>query len=79
MAARPSQDPTNSRHHLPVTPNLLKQQFFATAPNRIWLADITYIATGQGWLYRAAVLDLATRKIVGWATSTRRTPRVMAT
>ena len=39
----------------------------APAPNRIWLADITYIATGEGWLYLAAVLDLATRKIVGWA------------
>jgi len=39
----------------------------ATAPNTIWLADITYIATGEGWLYLAAVLDLATRKIVGWA------------
>lgn len=58
---------TDSRHHLPVAPNLLKQQFSATAPNRVWLADITYIATGQGWLYLAAVLDLATRKIVGWA------------
>ena len=39
----------------------------ATTPNRIWLADIKYIATGEGWLYLAAVLDLATRKIVGWA------------
>lgn len=39
----------------------------ATAPNRIWLADLTCIATGEGWLYRAAVLDLATRKIGGWA------------
>jgi putative transposase len=58
---------TDSRHHLPVAPNLLKQQFLATTPNRIWLADITYIATGQGWLYLAAILDLATRKIVGWA------------
>ncbi len=54
---------TDSRHYLPVAPNLLKQEFVATAPNRIWLADITYIATGEGWLYLAAVLDLATRKI----------------
>ena len=46
---------------------LLAQRFSATAPNRIWLAHITYIATGEGWLYLAAVLDLATRKIVGWA------------
>lgn len=58
---------TDSRHYLPIAPNLLKQKFVASAPNRIWLADITYIGTGQGWLYLAAVLDLATRKIVGWA------------
>lgn len=56
---------TDSRHSLPIAPNLLKQAFVASAPNRIWLADITYIATGEGWLYLAAVLDLATRKIVG--------------
>jgi putative transposase len=58
---------TDSRHHLPIAANLLKQQFAAAAPNRVWLADITYIPTGEGWLYLAAVLDLATRKIVGWS------------
>lgn len=58
---------TDSRHYLPIAPNLLAQRFTASAPNRVWLADITYIATGEGWLYLAAVLDLATRKIVGWA------------
>ena len=58
---------TDSRHYLPIAANLLAQHFVAPAPNRIWLADITYIATGEGWLYLAAVLDLATRKIVGWA------------
>ncbi|WP_415643961.1 IS3 family transposase [Sphingomonas antarctica] len=58
---------TDSRHYLPIAPNLLKQEFVAAAPNRVWLADITYIATGEGWLYLAAVLDLATRKIVGWS------------
>lgn len=71
---------TGSRHYLPIAPNLLKQEFVAAAPNRVWLADITYIATGKGWLgfgmmprimrrlrYLAAVLDLATRKIVGWS------------
>ena len=58
---------TDSRHHLPIAPNLLKQEFGAAAPNLVWLADITYIATGEGWLYLAAVLDLATRKIIGWA------------
>ena len=58
---------TDSRHYLPVAPNLLRQEFVASAPDRVWLTDITYIATGEGWLYLAAVLDLATRKIVGWS------------
>jgi len=58
---------TDTRHYLPIAPNLLAQRFVAPAPNRIWLADITYIAIGEGWLYLAAVLELATRKIVGWA------------
>lgn len=58
---------TDSRHYLPIAPNLLAPRFEATAPNRVWLADISYIPTGEGWLYLAAVLDLATRKIVGWA------------
>lgn len=48
-------------------PNLLKQRFVATAPNQIWLADITGIPTQEGWLYLAAVLDLFSRRIVGWA------------
>lgn len=58
---------TDSRHYLAIAPNLLSQRFEASAPGRIWLADITYIPTGEGWLYLAAVLDVATRKIVGWA------------
>jgi transposase InsO family protein len=58
---------TDSRHHWPVAPNLLQQRFQVPTPDSVWLADITYIATGEGWLYLAAVLDLATRKIVGWA------------
>jgi putative transposase len=58
---------TDSRHTLPVAPNRLEQRFTAEAPNRVWLADISYIPTGEGWLYLAAVLDLATRKVVGWA------------
>ena len=56
---------TDSRHALPVAPNLLQQKFVAEAPNQVWLADITYLHTGEGWLYLAAVLDLATRKVVG--------------
>jgi putative transposase len=58
---------TDSRHGLPVAPNLLNRNFTAAAVNRIWLADITYIPTAEGWLYLAAVMDLFSRKIVGWA------------
>lgn len=58
---------TDSRHSLPIAPNLLDRNFTAPAPNRVWLADITYIPTGEGWLYLAAVMDLYSRKIVGWA------------
>ena len=58
---------TDSRHDLPIAPNLLNRNFAAAAPNRVWLADITYIETDEGWLYLAAVMDLFSRKIVGWA------------
>ncbi|WP_425429081.1 IS3 family transposase [Azospirillum thermophilum] len=58
---------TDSRHGLPVAPDLLGQAFQVAEPNRVWLADITYLPTAEGWLYLAALLDLATRKIVGWA------------
>ena len=58
---------TDSRHDLPIAPNLLDRNFIAAAPNKIWLADITYIETDQGWLYLAAVMDLYSRRIVGWA------------
>ena len=58
---------TDSRHDLPIAPNLLDRSFTATAPNQVWLADITYIETDQGWLYLAAVMDLYSRRIVGWA------------
>ena len=54
----------------PVAPyalRLLDRKFVAEAPNQVWLADITYLHTGEGWLYLAAVLDLATRKAVGWS------------
>ena len=58
---------TDSRHDFPIAPNLLNRNFTATAPNRIWLADITYVETDQGWLYLATVMDLYSRRIVGWA------------
>ncbi len=58
---------TDSKHSLPVAENLLDQNFVANRPDHVWLADITYIPTAEGWLYLAVVLDLFTRKIVGWA------------
>lgn len=58
---------TDSRHDFPIAPNLLERNFIAAVPNRVWLADITYIETDQGWLYLATVMDLYSRKIVGWA------------
>jgi transposase InsO family protein len=58
---------TDSRHDLPIAPNLLDREFTASAPNRVWLADITYVETGEGWLYLAAIMDLYSRKIVGFA------------
>ena len=58
---------TDSNHAFPLAPNLLARQFTAAAPNRVWLADITYVPTEEGWLYLAVVLDLFARKVVGWA------------
>jgi len=51
----------------PIAPNRLGRNFTARTPNQVWLADLTYIPTGEGWLYLAAILDMHTRKIVGWA------------
>ena len=62
---------TNSNHDQPIAPNRLAEAPKATAPNRVWVADITYIETKEGWLYLAAILDLYSRKIVGWAMSER--------
>jgi len=58
---------TNSKHNLPVAANILDRQFNPGAPNIAWVGDITYIRTGSGWLYLATVLDLFSRKVVGWA------------
>jgi transposase InsO family protein len=58
---------TESSHAFPIAPNLLGRNFTAEAPNRVWLADLTYIWTAEGWLHLAAVLDLCTRRVVGWA------------
>ena len=60
---------TDSRHGFALAPNVLDQRFEAPAPDRVWLADITYVATDEGWLYVAIVMDLFSRKFVGWAMS----------
>ena len=58
---------TDSRHGLPVAPNVLNRQYHPEAPNRAWVSDLTYIRTRSGWLYLAIVLDLYSRRVVGWA------------
>jgi putative transposase len=63
---------TDSRHALPIAPNRLNREFSARQPNEKWVADITYIDTAEGWLYLALVLDVFSRKIVGWAMETHR-------
>jgi putative transposase len=62
---------TQSGHNLPVAANVLERQFTTEGPNRIWLADITYIPTEEGWLYLAVLMDLYSRRIVGWNASER--------
>jgi len=62
---------TDSNHGMPVAENLLDRQFEQSEPNRVWVSDITYIPTREGWLYLATVQDLASRKIVGWSMSHR--------
>lgn len=69
--ARKFKATTNSNHRLPVAPNLLQQNFSADRPNQKWASDITYVATDEGWLYVAVVLDLYSRLVVGWAMSDR--------
>jgi transposase InsO family protein len=62
---------TDSNHNRPVAANVLDRRFEPEAANRAWTADITYVATGEGWLYLAAVEDLHSRRIVGWSMSER--------
>jgi putative transposase len=69
---------TDSRHSLPVAENLLDQKFEASAPNKIWLTDITYIPTGEGWLYLAGHKDLFTGEVVGYAMSERMTKNLVS-
>lgn len=68
---------TDSKHHLPVAQNILDRQFEPTAPNAVWVADITYIPTDEGWLFLAAIKDLFTCEIVGWAMDKQMTKQLV--
>jgi putative transposase len=68
---RPYRVTTDSAHHKPIAANVLDRRFDGWRVNQAWVADITYIATGEGWLYLACVMDLASRRIVGWSMSDR--------
>ena len=72
-AARKFKATTNSNHTLPVADNLLQQDFTAKRRDQVWAGDITSIGTDEGWLYLAVVLDLYSRKVVGWSMSDRMT------
>ena len=58
---------TDSDHNFPVSPNLLNRNFIGESPNKVWVSDITYIPTEEGWLFLCVILDLFSRKIVGWS------------
>jgi transposase InsO family protein len=58
---------TESGHNFPIAPNILRRQFSASRPNELWVGDITYIGTHQGWMYLAVVIDLFSRRVVGWS------------
>ncbi len=68
---------TNSRHALPVAPNLLNRGFNVGRPDEAWVGDITYVWTREGWLYLAVVLDLFSRKVVGWSMGERLTADIV--
>jgi transposase InsO family protein len=70
---------TNSDHKRPVAPNLVQRNFTAEAPDRLWTGDITYIWTAEGWLYLAVVLDVFSRRIVGWSMNKRMTDDLVVT
>lgn len=68
---------TNSKHSLPIYPNLLNQKFQVDAPGKVWVGDITYIRTNEGWLYLATIMDLYLRRILGWHMSHRMTKELV--
>lgn len=68
---------TDSKHSLPVAPNLLDRNFTPAAPNQVWTANLTSIWTAEGWLYLAVVLDLFNREVVGWSLKPRMTANIV--
>ncbi|MEK4136508.1 MULTISPECIES: IS3 family transposase [Kurthia] len=68
---------TNSKHNLPIYSNLLDQQFKVDRPGKVWVADITYIWTSEGWLYLATIMELFSRRIIGWAMDARMTKELV--
>ena len=68
---------TDSAHGLPVAPNLIQRDFSPTLPNRVWTTDITYLDTGEGWLYLTVMLDLFSRQVVGWSIQPRMTQQLV--
>ncbi|MFC4601800.1 DDE-type integrase/transposase/recombinase, partial [Cohnella hongkongensis] len=68
---------TNAKPNLPVQENVLNREFTASKPNEKWVTDMTYVGTEEGWLYLASVMDLYSRKIVGWHMSDRMTKELV--
>jgi len=68
---------TDSKHNLPIAPNVLDRKFTPSVPNAAWVADITYISTAEGWLYLAVVIDLYDRAVVGWSLRPRMTADIV--
>lgn len=68
---------TDSKHNLPIAPNLLDRNFTPDAPNQAWTSDITYLWTDEGWLYLAIVIDLFNREVVGWSLKPRMTADIV--
>ena len=69
---------TRRKHHHAVADNLLNQNFNPTAPNQVWAGDVTYLKTGEGWIYLAIVMDLYSRRIVGWRIDKRMTTSLVS-
>jgi putative transposase len=78
-AKRKFKTTTTSKHQRPRVENLVKQDFQTSQPNKLWVSDITYIATLEGWLYLAVILDVFSRKVIGWAFSERLTDDLVLT